>query len=102
MNDANDFYDIREVAIQHMKNINKNILEKWCKDIGYDEPIAYYNSLSERKIIIYARRPGILIGRAGINLNPLKEELKKEFNCDYTIEFVEIRGEFVNLNNTQE
>lgn len=100
------YYDIfereREDAINYMDNKNRAVLEKWCEAIGYKRPIGYYNKLSENKIIIYAERPGLLIGKAGVYVNLLKEILKREFNHDYSVEFVEIKGKIININPTEE
>lgn len=88
------YYDITK----HANNKNREVLEKWCRAIKYKHPIGYYNDLGEYKMVIYTEHPGIMIGKAGVYVDLLKEILRREFYHDYTIEFVEIRGGIVNLN----
>ena len=86
-------------CLEYMANKNRKVLEKWCKQIGCDEPIGYYNKLGcGRTMIIYTTRPGALIGYKGKNVELLKEMLNKEFHCDnYKVEFIEIKGDIVNI-----
>jgi len=43
------------------------------------------------RLIIHTARPGIVIGRKGVEIEKLRLDLKKEFNCDFAIEVNEIR-----------
>jgi small subunit ribosomal protein S3 len=43
------------------------------------------------RLIIYTARPGIVIGRKGVEIEKLRLELKKKFNYDIVIEVNEIR-----------
>jgi small subunit ribosomal protein S3 len=43
------------------------------------------------RLIIYTARPGIVIGRKGVEIEKLRQELKKKFNYDIVIEVNEIR-----------
>ena len=98
-----EFMRIREEVLQSMHNTDRNILEKWCKDIGYDEPIAYKHSrYTNCTMTIYTRKPGILIGYKGKNVELLKDALKKEYGLDYGVTFKEIDGIFVNLDCSKE
>lgn len=94
---SNNFEQFRGESLEYMDNLNRTLLEKWCKEIGCKYPIGYYNNLSDRKMVIYTERPGAMIGYHGKNVNLLKELLKEEFLHEYTIEFVEIRGKIINI-----
>ncbi|MDD4951478.1 MAG: 30S ribosomal protein S3 [Desulfovibrionaceae bacterium] len=43
------------------------------------------------RLIVQTARPGIVIGRKGAEIEKLREELKRKFNKDFTIEVNEIR-----------
>lgn len=43
------------------------------------------------RIIIYTARPGIVIGRKGVEIEKLRVELKKRFNQEFVIEVNEVR-----------
>ncbi|MGE4506925.1 MAG: 30S ribosomal protein S3 [Desulfovibrionaceae bacterium] len=43
------------------------------------------------RLIIHTARPGIVIGRKGVEIEKLREDLKREFQRDFTIEVNEIR-----------
>jgi small subunit ribosomal protein S3 len=43
------------------------------------------------RLVLHTARPGIVIGRKGAEIEKLREDLKKEFGCDITIEVNEIR-----------
>lgn len=96
------FEQIRDEALRYVSEKNKSILEEWCKQIGYNRPIGYHNDLVG-VMVIYAEYPGLLIGKAGKNVDLLKNKLAEEFhNMDYVVEFKEIRGGFVNINKSEE
>ena len=97
-----EFMRVREEVLQSIHNTDRNILEKWCKDIGYDEPIAYRNYHYNSTMLIYTRKPGILIGYKGKNVELLKNALTKEYGKDYGVSFKEIDGTFINLNCSKE
>ncbi len=97
-----DEYEImRGEILAYARKRNRIVLESFCQEIGYDEPIGYYNQLSNHTMTIYATRPGCIIGKAGKNVELLKTRLKEEFGYDYTIKFEEVRGDFINLNNAK-
>ena len=85
-----------------MARRNKFVIESFCKEIGFRQPVGYHNEFCKGKLTLYTTRPGVLIGYHGKGVDLLKEYLRKEFNRDYKIEFVEIRGGIVNLNNGKE
>jgi small subunit ribosomal protein S3 len=43
------------------------------------------------RLVLHTARPGIVIGRKGAEIEKLRDDLKKEFGCDITIEVTEIR-----------
>jgi ribosomal protein S3 len=93
------FEEMRGEALNYMANKNKDIIENWCKECGMTEPVGYYNDLSKHELTIYTTRCGIMVGKAGKHVYAVKEVLKEEFNHDYEIKFVEIRGNIVNIKN---
>jgi ribosomal protein S3 len=61
------------------------------------EPVGYDNDLSKHELTIYTTKCGIMIGKAGKCIGAVREVLKEEFNHDYEIKFVEIKGKIVNI-----
>ena len=90
-----DYENFIGEAIELHHNRIKEIIERWCKDAGVTTPVGYYDDRSGN-IEIYTDRHGWLIGKGGEKINKFKEELEKEFNVKYNIEFIEIKGGFVN------
>lgn len=43
------------------------------------------------RLVIYTARPGIVIGRKGVEIEKLRDDLKKRFGSEFTIEVNEIR-----------
>ncbi len=92
---------------------NKNWLSRWYSKTNYPEFIIedrklrnylksklYHAGISrielERaadkvRIIIYTSRPGIVIGRKGAEIENLRNDLKKKFHNDFSIEVNEVR-----------
>ena len=91
------FERMRNETFIYMKNKEESAVKKWLDEIGYTEPVAYYLSTWKKEMEIYATRVGILIGRAGANVEILKKILTEEFGGEYIIKFIEIRGGFVNI-----
>ena len=50
-----EFIRLRNIALDHIYNTINKILEKWCKDIDFNEPISYRVLLRGRRIIIYSK-----------------------------------------------
>ena len=50
--DDNDFEIMRAEALEFWSNINRTLLENFCKEIGYNRPIGYYNNSSPAPILI--------------------------------------------------
>ncbi len=92
---------------------NKNWLSRWYSKTNYSQYIVedkklrrflksklYHAGISkielERaadkvRIIINTSRPGIVIGRKGAEIENLRQDLKKKFNNDFSIEVSEVR-----------
>lgn len=97
MCDELDWMRFREEAHKFNKNREETLLKKWLDNIGYKEPIGYYRDIVNKTMEIYSTRIGILIGKAGTNVDKLKEILTEEFRGEWKVKFVEIRGGFVNV-----
>jgi small subunit ribosomal protein S3 len=92
---------------------NKNWLSRWYSKSNYPKYVyedkqirkfvkekLYHAGISKIEIeraadkvrlLIYTARPGIVIGRKGVEIEKLRQELKKKFNYDIVIEVNEIR-----------
>ena len=92
-----EWEEMREDVYLYMKNKNEALLKRWLSDIGYKDPVGYYVNLSDNVVEIYTTRPGVLIGRAGVNVDVLRQMLAKEFHREWQVKFVEIRGGFVQV-----
>lgn len=92
-----DWMLFREKAYKFNKNREESLLKRWLDNIGYKEPIGYYRDIVNRTMKIYSTRIGLLIGRGGTNTDNLKEMLTDEFKGEWKVEFIEIRGGFVNI-----
>ena len=98
--DENDqFREFRNDCLKFAKVAEKTIIEEWLEKIGYNEPVGYSCSLSDRVMTIYTTRPGVLIGKAGNSVREFEAMLTDRFCGIWTVKFVEVRGGFV---NTQE
>lgn len=89
----------RAEALAYAKERDETLIKSWLHEIKYTckDPIGYYICLSSKTIELYSTRPGILIGRAGINIEILKDKLTKEYRGDWKVEIKEIRGGFVTI-----
>lgn len=87
----------REEALEHEANRERTVLEEWLDMMDYNEPVGYYLDTHRNVMIIYATRIGVLIGKGGIHVEVLKKRLLEEYGRDFEVEFVEIRGGFVNV-----
>ena len=90
-----EWEEMREDAHTWVKNRNETVLKRWLADIGYRDPVGYYVNRSDNVVEIYTTRPGVLIGRAGVNVDVLRQMLSKEFGGEWKVKFVEIHGGFV-------
>ena len=98
MFDDESWENFRAEALVYVRNAEENLLKKWLNDIGCKEIIiGYYRNTYHKTMEIYSTRPGILIGKAGINVDKLKKMLSEEFHGEWKVKFIEIRGGFVNV-----
>lgn len=89
--------EMRAEARAFMKNKKETLLKTWLTDIGYKEPIGYEFDLHHKVVKIYSRRPGLLIGKAGVDVNKLKAMLTEEFHGEWKVQFIEVRDGFMQI-----
>lgn len=94
-----DWEELRAEAHAFMKEKEETLIKNWLGKIGYKgkEPIGYYKDGYNKTMEIYSTRVGVLIGKAGVNVDVLKKMLTDEFRGEWKVKFVEIRGGFVNM-----
>ena len=97
MYDDDAWLDFRSEALEYMKNKEETVLKQWLASIGYREPVGYYRDTQNRTMILYATRPGLLIGKAGKHVVELEKKLSEEFFGKWKVSFVEIKGGIVNV-----
>lgn len=102
LNYDDDYYDdefdkLRCEAHRFMKNKEESVIKQWLSGIGYDRPVGYFRDSLNKRIEIYTTNPGILIGRAGVEVEKLKQLMTKEFHGNWEVNFIEIRGGFVQI-----
>lgn len=90
-----EFEELRGKVLEEMDERNERVLKHFFFRIGNKGIVGYENKLDKNKFTVWTDRPGILIGKGGKNVDILKEELKKEFNSDYDVEFKEIKGKMI-------
>ena len=90
-----EFQELRGEVLEEMGERNERVLKRFFFRTGNKGIVGYENKLGKKKFIVWTDKPGILIGKGGKNVDILKEELKKEFNRDYDVEFKEIKGKMI-------
>ena len=93
---VDNWLKFREEALAYTANKERTVIKEWLDKIGYTDPVGYYRDSLNHVIQIYSTRPGVLIGKAGVNVEELSRMLLETFGRDYKVTFVEIRGGFVN------
>ena len=95
----NDWEEFRAEALAYAKDRNETLVKTWLSKIGYKDttPVGYYINLSNNTIELYSTRVGPLIGKAGVNVDTLKEMLSEEFRDEWKVKFIEIQGGFVTV-----
>ncbi|MBN2567106.1 30S ribosomal protein S3 [Candidatus Woesearchaeota archaeon] len=72
----------REFVEQKMKEFHiQEFISSNLSRVGYSHCKLQRTPLGE-KIVIYASRPGLIVGRGGANINRLTKTLKKKFNLE--------------------
>ena len=69
-------------------------LRKWVKEKLYQAGISRIEIErpgNKVRLIIHTARPGIIIGRKGVEIEKLREDLKRKFQREFTIEVNEVR-----------
>ena len=69
-------------------------LRKWVKEQLYQAGISRIEIErpgNKVRLIIHTARPGIIIGRKGVEIEKLREDLKRKFQREFTIEVNEVR-----------
>lgn len=89
------FEELRGEVLEEMDERNERVLKRFFFRTGNKGIVGYENKLGKKKFIIWTDKPGILIGKGGKNVDILKEELKKEFDREYVVEFKEIKGKMI-------
>lgn len=77
-NDEEQFLKMREAALYFLCNTAQEVINNWCKEAGVTSPVGYYNNLSKKEFMIYTDRPGYMIGRAGILVSSICENVLKK------------------------
>lgn len=92
--------DFRAECIKWARERDEAIIREWLEEIGFSGTIGYYISY-DGIVTIYSNRCGVLIGKAGKNIDILKEILHKVYSKkpkkEWTIKFVENCGEFITI-----
>lgn len=89
--------NMRAEAITFMRNKEEGAIKKWLNEIGYTGPIGYYRNIFDREMEIYTKRPGCLIGKAGVGVKKFEKILTEEFGGEWKVKFVEVRGGFMQV-----
>jgi ribosomal protein S3 len=89
--------NIRSEAHNFMKEREERVIKQWLNEIGYIELIGYYRNSWKREVEIYATKPGVLIGKAGTNIEKFKHMLIEEFGGTWAVKLIEIRGGFISI-----
>lgn len=93
--DERTYHMDRESAFKFIRETEESLIKKWLDKIGYTEPVGYYRNPCTREMEIYATRVGVLIGKAGTNVEELKKLLSEQFSGVWKVKFVQIRGGFI-------
>jgi len=95
--DDYDWMEFRAEAHAFMKNKEETLLKKWLESIKYEKPVAYYFDLSNKEVTLYTTNPGILIGKAGVDIYRFQDMVSEEFHGEWKVKLVEVRGGFVQV-----
>lgn len=94
----NAWMEMRAEAHSFMKNKEENLIKKWLETINYKKPVGYYFDLSNKVVELYTTNPGILIGKAGIDIKRFQDMVSEEFfGQKWEVKLVEVRGGFVGI-----
>ena len=88
---------IREIMHKFMKEKEESVIKEWLSNIGYTEPVGYYRDTWNKQMEIYATKPGVLIGKAGVDVKELEKLLAEEWPGEWKVKIIEVRGGFVGI-----
>ena len=77
----------------------KNLMTNWLTTIchGHNLCVGYYFNLYDHVLELYTDHPGMLIGKAGSNIDLLKKMLSDEFHGTWSVKIIEVRDGFVSV-----
>lgn len=86
----------RKFIAQKLKEYQiQEFVDKSLGNVGHSHTLMKKTPLGE-KIVIYASRPGLVVGRRGANIKDLTKQLKKQFNLENPqIEISEVESIFL-------
>jgi small subunit ribosomal protein S3 len=89
----------RKFVAQKIKEYQiQEFIDKSLSNVGHSHTVMKKTPLGE-KVVIYASRPGLVVGRRGANINDLTKKLKKDFNLENPqIEISEVENIFLDAN----
>ena len=89
----------REFITQKIKEFQiQEFVDQSLGNVGHSHTIMKKTPLGE-KVIIYASRPGLVVGRRGANIKDLTKQLKRKFNLENPqIEISEVENVFLDPN----
>jgi len=89
----------REFITQKIKEFQiQEFVDQSLGNVGHSHTIMKKTPLGE-KVIIYASRPGLVVGRRGANIKDLTKQLKRRFNLENPqIEISEVENIFLDPN----
>src|SRR3989344_9159852 len=89
----------REFITQKIKEFQiQEFVDQSLGNVGHSHTIMKKTPLGE-KVIVYASRPGLVVGRRGANIKDLTKQLKKRFNLENPqIEISEVENIFLDPN----
>ncbi|TVQ95697.1 MAG: 30S ribosomal protein S3 [Desulfovibrionales bacterium] len=77
-------------AFVHEDRQIRNFLKKTLYHAGISK-IEIERAANKIRLILFTARPGIVIGRKGVEIENLRTTLKKKFQKDFALEVIEIR-----------
>lgn len=68
----------------------RSLIEKRLADAAVSK-IEIHRSAGKVNVFIHSAKPGVIIGRQGASIETLRDELKKKFHEDFTLQIKEIK-----------
>lgn len=89
--------ELRWECHKFMKEKEEFVIKRWLSTMNYTRPVGYYMDRYNKTMEIFTTTPGILIGKAGVNIDEFKRMLSEEFHGEWKVKLIEVRGGFVNI-----